>query len=849
MKVLKTISFIVVPVGISALRAPYSSAEVDSIRDVVKNKLSKDLEDIKKRYPIGDNVEVKHTIYVVPIVNSAISLEAWRKISCILKSEIFSNIPSDLQKSVNVEFPSFNDIKRQRGEHVFALSVASGDSKVQNAESVWKIWIDNEFSESDIEEIGRIIKESGLSREEIIKKMSSYEEKKSSDISPTLVSFLATYGYGRLLEELKRLFDKITDPIYETDRCESGSVVDRYFVAGVYVIATSGQKFVSQLTSIIASMYSNVTFYYRYEGAQTGFFLSVPPMQINTALMDEFRLILDLVINEVSKNNKKVVVFSNNEEKYKRLISSLPPVFKELFYTPDDKTYVYMPALRALMEVYDAWRLKYIKHGYGWSMFRELQNIAAILEVLGEKTMPWFELTKGLKDSFDRWALVWLGDLIPQTVEHRHLHSKRNMEEGMAFLTGIKDEIYKKFSLVEIFWFYYIFILASFIHDLGHNFPGTKYYPHYYLEPGSVRNLHGYVSAWMLWKAWNEIKDRKGLPKLDGNIEKWAMLSFAFPFSLGKDGLGSDVFRRYKDKGKLEEFYEKFDWIIKSVMLISIYHRRFAPVFEGETGNITKQNVKKFKKLIGEEEFSIFNEYLCVFESNGQFGLRLKTLEDVLSEISREVEKRFFIGSVLTGSEKERLFLLLHVFFRFMDALDVTWERAGSRDYIGVRMWISSLQRNAIESLRDHVARSALPENMVWLYDALKEQIDFLDGNYRHYAKHGWIKGIYPLWEESSSNNLILSLHFIFRQPSRASVVYKERWHYFRESLRSKDNSIVVESVPEEVLDVSIEVKDELTDEYKLFVEAWKKMYFSKKIAEKPKFVFEKEVEGDVDNE
>jgi|GEM_PF-6984283 len=882
-KTIKTISFIVLPVGASALsKGAEDSAEMDSIRDII-DKIAEDLIELEKKYRFKDGYSWEHAIRVIPVISSSASFSAWNRIECVIERVIMEKLPPKVKDSVSVVIPNVGrDILSGNSDdgHVFALSVASSDTHIgfEFAKDTWKAWLDAEW-ERDLKEVVE------FGKDIVVKDMALFESGNNKDLSTTdLVALLASYGYGRMLEKLIHLFDDITEPLYITGRCRDGEPKDKYVTAGVYVVSTSGQKFVSILTSLVASMYADVTFYYRYERAEKGFFLSIPPVQINTALMDEFRLVLDLIMEEV-RTGKFLFAASH---KLRALIDSLPPIFKDLFFSfPEKKTdektekktdektekkiYVYLPALKAIMDIYDRWRLRYIKHGYGWGMFRELQKLAAMLEVMGEGEWPWCDMALGLKEHFDRWALVWVGDIIPQTVEHRHLHSKRNMEQGMAFLAGIRNVLYKDMSPSQLFWFYYLFILAAFTHDLGHNFPGTEHYPHYYLEPNTVRNLHGYVSAWMLWEAWKKVKESKGKPKIKDNVEEWAMLSYTFPFSSGADGTGSKEFKERKQGKELEEFYNRFEWVIKSAMLIAIYHRQFAPVFSGDKGKPHKQRIHLFKKLLGEDKFCEFARALPVFarctsEGRCSVGCEIKLipLEDVLKKdptVYSMVDVfvgdrgefvtawRKFRRSLIQNIDSINNFLFLHTFFRLMDAFDVTWERAGSRDYIGIRMWISSLQKHAVSHLMDHVALSSLPENMEWLYKALRDQKEFLEGNYPHYVKHGWIKGIYPWWEkkkDEKEDELILHLDFIFRAPMKASVVYKEKWQFFREELKERREDLIREDIPEEVFTEAIEVKEELKREFELVAKAWNdRLKIIPKMRKEVEFKFAQETTGE----
>jgi hypothetical protein len=161
---------------------------------------------------------------------------------------------------------------------------------------------------------------------------------------------------------------------------------------------------------------------------------------------------------------------------------------------------------------------------------------------------------KALQDCINRWQYLWLGDLIPETVEHARGHTQRVLELAAQILYPILSEEENFFgdnpdqadnNLIAL-------ISAIWLHDLGHS------------------------GDYITWK--NDINEKppeykiKGFPSLIRELHH--MLSW-------------DLID--KDKNKLFESRDKNDeWVkdptifskdlIESIRLICLYHRGGMPV-------------------------------------------------------------------------------------------------------------------------------------------------------------------------------------------------------------------------------------------------------------------------------
>jgi len=128
-----------------------------------------------------------------------------------------------------------------------------------------------------------------------------------------------------------------------------------------------------------------------------------------------------------------------------------------------------------------------------------------------------------LRDCIDRWQYLWLGDLIPETVEHARGHTQRVLELAAQILYPILDKDANFFgdkdqtdnNLLTL-------ISAIWLHDLGHSgnyIAGSKdeKRKEYELKgfPSLIRKLHHVLS-------WNLIdKDKEDIFKSRDNNDEW----------------------------------------------------------------------------------------------------------------------------------------------------------------------------------------------------------------------------------------------------------------------------------------------------------------------------------------
>lgn len=189
---------------------------------------------------------------------------------------------------------------------------------------------------------------------------------------------------------------------------------------------TGGYKGLTPFFSLIGFLEEEVEVIYQHEEAKV--VLRVPPLPLtwDFKLFDEYRCLL------------------RAEDKH--LMTPPPDKFRLLFEEKPDG-WSKNPFGQLLEEIYTRDRLK--RFGYGARLIRRLPE--ALQEELEKKRIP-------------RWEHIWIGDQIPETVEHSRGHSQRVMEYAASLLEPRFAVTEKFLSDNEL----YCLICCLWLHDIGH---------------------------------------------------------------------------------------------------------------------------------------------------------------------------------------------------------------------------------------------------------------------------------------------------------------------------------------------------------------------------------------------
>ncbi|WP_198004537.1 hypothetical protein [Pyramidobacter piscolens] len=310
----------------------------------------------------------------------------------------------------------------------------------------------------------------------------------------------------------------------------------------------------------------------------------------------------------------------------------------------------------ALIKSYDAMRKR--PFGTGQALFERLRRC-------GCEGTRWAEYLENLLVC--KWEDLWLGDQIPETVEHSRRHSKRLMEFTVNLFrcaeeplknAGFDDEHPEMLALL---------IASIYLHDIGHTaltYAGAsergcdKDFP-LGLFPSAVREVHHLLTASLLREE-SDCYFRPG----------------------GAPG------------GLLDENGEKQAFLARYVPLVAEYHRHYTKLCRAD-GTAQANEVVE---LVGET--------LCTDD----FKQTLKPLEERLDGILRLED----FGHARTGETRDaiiRRFLRLTALMRIIDACDVQADRTISQEYMEARHRRTENEANFVGRQLEGYA-DALPEDL-----------------------------------------------------------------------------------------------------------------------------------------
>ena len=298
----------------------------------------------------------------------------------------------------------------------------------------------------------------------------------------------------------------------------------------IIICSTGGYKAVAGFAMMYAQLHS-IPCLYSFEGSQAAYEVMSVPLGYAYSSLDEEINMLKAVHNNADINKKSLPQWVKDSE-------SMAGV---------------------LLKSYDKAREK--PYGTGEELFRRLREC--------ENGNEWADYLQELLVS--RWGELWLGDQIPETVEHSRRHSKRLMELGANLFRCVGDKIEKIGFTKNDPRPLALLIAAVYLHDIGHtalSYPvniknnDENLFP-LGLFPSAVRELHHLLTGAVL----------------TSDPERYFMNE------------------KYKDKAEL---------LLKYVPLIAAHHRGYTTLKHGDENKLSEDDrVRKAGNLIlGVEKFN-----------------------------------------------------------------------------------------------------------------------------------------------------------------------------------------------------------------------------------------------------
>ena len=296
----------------------------------------------------------------------------------------------------------------------------------------------------------------------------------------------------------------------------------------VIICSTGGFKAIAGFAMIYAQLHSLPCLYSFDKNSDAYELMSMPLGYAYSSLDEEINMLKAVHENaEVSK-------------------ASLPQWVKDSQYM----------AGTLIKSYYDAREKPY---GTGEEIFRRLRNCAGGNE--------WADYLQELLTC--RWGELWLGDQIPETVEHSRRHSKRLMEMAANFFRCAGERV-KNIGFNDENPLPYALLIASiYLHDIGHtalSYPVLSDDENIFplgLFPSAVRELHHLLTG--------EI--------LTSDPQRYFMSS-KYPYKAGI--------------------------LVQCVPLIAAHHRGYTVLRRGDSANLDSNNriMKAGNLILGTEKFS-----------------------------------------------------------------------------------------------------------------------------------------------------------------------------------------------------------------------------------------------------
>ena len=389
----------------------------------------------------------------------------------------------------------------------------------------------------------------------------------------------------------------------------------------------------------------------------------------------------------------------------------------------------------ALLDSYSRAREK--PYGTGEYLFRELQKTSG--------GWSWSSYLQSLL--VKNWSYLWLGDQIPETVEHSRRHSKRLMELAANLFRCAGDNMHSIGFTQDDPLPLALLIASIYLHDIGHtalSYPvlakndspaQAEIFP-LGLFPSAVRELHHLLTGEVL------SKNPSGF------------------FSLGSE----DPHKR----GVLENL----------VPLIAAHHRRYTVLKSGETAKAKKRIQDIGSLLFGQEKFAE----------------TLRPLQDRAEKFAEimPVKKLLWVTALL----------------RILDGCDVQADRVVSNEYLSYRNQRSNdeirlLQAElmtCIHSLSHELAEKILalnlPENEHRIDDLCKEiyELVFTGLTELKSEKHTWRK----VQEEELPRFMALSLanRLAFKTEQHLNFRKHQCVMFVLPVMNQKENTITINVFP-----------------------------------------------------
>jgi hypothetical protein len=530
--------------------------------------------------------------------------------------------------------------------------------------------------------------------------------------------------------EIAPLESALSRDLFDLSWSKLDDVLSKNFKDQLIIDVTGGKKNVG-LVIAIYSLFKNIPFYYKYENGNLEEFPAFGLDWDYDYFDNIYSIVKTLNLNE-NDNTLDIKDFLNLPEEIANVFSFIDSYQLKPFY----------PLTKILSDYEEKRELPF---GVG----KNLLDVFEVDDVNKEKTRELKEYIENMITT--KWSKQWIGDLIPETVEHSQRHSKRLMDFTASLINvlseekflpeGISDGYYGDTGIKYKYVFYFILILALNVHDLGHTYSKFKLNDgnFVYLDkyPSLVRDLHNELSVQFI----DEYKNEDSI------------------FNIFEPIGENDV-----DLKKL--FGDKKEEILEAVKLISKYHRGYLKI-DKDRESKSKEYVKIFEiditpleKLLESERSTIKDEELKKLVIHAARLLKFIDGTDVQAD---RVVTNSYHSARLKRTKFEILSLIDKYELNFPNSLNLkdlqelvkgvevgpvnVVKEKNPRDLFDeIKKKAEALEKQVYEYIKKQISNGKYSINNPEM--ELLDTIAFKSLQFEHFEKHRNIAAIYPSWLE-----------------------------------------------------------------------------------------------------
>jgi len=468
------------------------------------------------------------------------------------------------------------------------------------------------------------------------------------------------------------LFDKIHNQIEKARKASKLVILN----------ITGGYKALIPFTSLLSFLEKEIGTIYGFEEAKRIIDIPSLPLVWEYRTLDEFRVIFIGLGEEIEEDMYNILY---------------PKVQK--FFDYDEKSQNYR--LNAFGELISKkyQEERYRRYGYGAPLLDEFKDNG---------------IREKLEKKLSKWEHLWIGDQIPETVEHARYHSHRLLELAYYFLkfTEVRLSDEELFLLVSSIW----------LHDIGHSQLSCELPNGYNLRIAEFPTL---VRRWHNLSSYQRIKEKNLLDDQDTSNSVALICKYhrnKMPL-LGNDPWKDEIFDQVSVdplKSVLKKFKACGKEIDKEKLLFVASILRFIDACDVQADRIVTDEYREAREARTDEEIEY---YLALLE-----------------------ERKTLWTNTSYSSKFDPLHKRVKEFVKKYKNLKGKWGTMNEQDKKGMEDEADNIQDEIIKELKKVIDDNniSLVEKQQLIYSlGLLDKAIFKKEQERHFIKHSGIKVVY----------------------------------------------------------------------------------------------------------